>query len=1310
MKKTKDVEANFETVRSIVRSAQCDSTIVTAVDRLTSAALILSPLVLGPASVPLLALFDMKSDLIRHAHDAVRAIAGYRGDFLARSRSLAAAHAMITYSAFFEAMDRDLRPVLKKLKPTAKDRRLVVERSAEAAHYLRSVEDVGGRSIAYNAIAPVSLPHPSASFATEADDRHALYLRMTDTLSRVLEHLGGAETVVEIRPKLHHLPRTAVEVYFAQYLELMLEFQDFFGWATLYEAQKTQQMIGDLTEDARLAQLAVAGIDIGLESLRQAVTHLSSALPAPPRAGARAVIEDLAVIYRLGISERIITDTYDDPGDAPVIRYPTKAEAFVPQAYQTLEYTNQKIDLENEATWSELPAKDDLGVFLARYFDSPYSAWSALLVLGHPGSGKSLLTELIAARLMPPAYNVVRIELRDIEPDSDIQSQIEDQIRADTGHEINWVEFATELAGDPPLIILDGYDELLQATGRVFANYLDKVHRFQRREAMLQRPVRIMVTSRITLIDKAVIPASTAVVRLLEFDEDRRQAWTDVWNRTNAGYFDRTPVEPFTVPADARLLDLARQPLLLLMLAIYDSRDNELRQSRVDQTLLYHSLLHRFIARERGKGEAGAAFRALDQAGQDQMVEDDLNRLGVAAIGMFNRNALHIHRRDLDADIAYFGAEREVVVPAGAALTQADLLLGSFFFIHESRSRSGDRDDRSGGHSAAFEFLHNTFGEFLTADFVVRQVLRQTTVIRALRQSDALRQQLDVQLAQADDRWFAPLAFTSLHTRPVILSMIREWLPHRAELAGLAQADLVGCLHLIVTRQLRDTLTGTPAGWLSDGIAETKFERFAYLGHLAVYTFNLATLAAVAGEDGYTFDVPVEAGRPAGSEPAWDGLRNLWRSWFSLDGLAGAAALIEAKPGTDGVMVVRAKRDFGMPPGSLPLDLAHHLNTALGDEMGRALTGLAGADLMGWQPADLTALGEPLERLGAGRNEFLLPRTSRLMPGSHLVRDGWAAMMIRRRSFGAHLPLGAMSAHELLRAERRSDAAFDVISDLRPDLDVLIHLSDHEAGVVIENHALLQPQWLHDVIRAIANGDLSYPKHGGPDPDHFIAPIFYHLRRLQVTVEVSTIMTGLLRGGIVDRLGCRSLVEVLLFLRHRGLPRDQWSVIDVRLARRLSRWTDLRRVPEDSMVDLIHLVAAERPAMATRRHLVISASGALARRTTDHHQVSFTQFLAGFSLPEVRSVSRSSNFDYHQLFHRRSRLLAWIRSAVIRGDARYAARVLKEALSRAGRNAGALDASLRQLLDLDNEELADRRYTVGQRQDIDWLLRKLGRK
>lgn len=92
-----------------------------------------------------------------------------------------------------------------------------------------------------------------------------------------------------------------------------------------------------------------------------------------------------------------------------------------------------------------------------------------------------------------------------------------------------------------------------------------------------------MVTSRITLIDKAIIPENSTILRLLKFDESRRNRWVEIWNRTNESYFNvNNTINPFVLPQEknitkSSIIELAEQTLLLLMLAIYDSENNGLK-------------------------------------------------------------------------------------------------------------------------------------------------------------------------------------------------------------------------------------------------------------------------------------------------------------------------------------------------------------------------------------------------------------------------------------------------------------------------------------------------------------------------------------------------------------------------------------------------------------------------------------------------------------------------------------------------------------------------------------------------------------
>ena len=131
-----------------------------------------------------------------------------------------------------------------------------------------------------------------------------------------------------------------------------------------------------------------------------------------------------------------------------------------------------------------------------------------MIILGQPGSGKSLLTKVLSAQLMSNAYTVIRIPLREVNAEDGIDILVEDQIKKITNRSLStqgYGGFATQFKDRPLIIILDGYDELLQAKGNVFSGYLEKIRTFQQDQKSMGRAVRIIITSRITLIDKMCI-------------------------------------------------------------------------------------------------------------------------------------------------------------------------------------------------------------------------------------------------------------------------------------------------------------------------------------------------------------------------------------------------------------------------------------------------------------------------------------------------------------------------------------------------------------------------------------------------------------------------------------------------------------------------------------------------------------------------------------------------------------------------------------------------------------------------------------
>src|ERR1035441_7548602 len=150
---------------------------------------------------------------------------------------------------------------------------------------------------------------------------------------------------------------------------------------------------------------------------------------------------------------------------------------------------------------------------------------------------------------MSKHYTTIRVPLREVNAEAGIVAQIEEAIRHITHLSVDsWAKLSGTFKNTPLLVILDGYDELLQASGKVFSGYLKDVQVFQKNEAEQGRPVRVIVTSRVTLIDQATVPPGATILRLLEFDKNQRQRWVSIWNRTNLNYFREAKIEEFALP------------------------------------------------------------------------------------------------------------------------------------------------------------------------------------------------------------------------------------------------------------------------------------------------------------------------------------------------------------------------------------------------------------------------------------------------------------------------------------------------------------------------------------------------------------------------------------------------------------------------------------------------------------------------------------------------------------------------------------------------------------------------------------------
>ena len=719
-----------------------DSKIVTALDKVTGG-ILLGAAVTVPA---LLAWIEARAEFARLCQDLVRAFSERRSGLSRydRTQRLEAAHAVLVMTAYFEALAAvDLPFRFADLRLTKAEELVVADDGSVLSTGLASLTS------GLVKLGQAMIPEPGRPYESVlADLESAYYPRLSAAIAKFVRGLAVWDEISDtdrdrFDRALEGVPAGATGRYEQLFRALAVDFPEVAFWANLRGHQATRAEVGKLS--------------VALARLEQMLSDISTGRTTP---GATAV--DLADIYRKELEQPIA-----ESGDVPEgLMVPTLGEAYVPTRFRVRSLTFAE-SASDEAWWEQAHIRDDLEEFFVGYLTSPQATRTPLLVLGQPGSGKSVLTRVLAARLPVPDFLPVRVILRNVPADADIQEQIEHAVRATTGYRLDWPDLASSAGDALPVILLDGFDELLQATGVSQTDYLAKVADFQRREASVGRPAAVVVTSRTSVANRARAPEQSVALRLEPFDPERVTAWLKIWNTVNADRLKARGLLPLTPQVVLAHDELVGQPLLLLMLALYDADGNALQHLPADlqQGELYERLLRRFVRREVMRNRP-----SLPDGDIHTVIEDELRRLSIVAFAMFNRGSQWVTEANLDIDLAaVFGHSATPPVQAmRATLRAAEIVLGQFFFIHRSQAR---RDE---ARLETYEFLHASFGEFLVARFTA-QVLSDIAARHAASTMTLAAAPPD------DDLLHALLSFAVLSVRSSIIAFLAEAFTRLAE-------------------------------------------------------------------------------------------------------------------------------------------------------------------------------------------------------------------------------------------------------------------------------------------------------------------------------------------------------------------------------------------------------------------------------------------------------------------------------------------------------------------------------------------------
>jgi hypothetical protein len=742
-----------------------ESKVVAALSKLAGAGLV----ALSASGVPAaLGLFDLKNEVADLGQEAVKTLRKRLtglGRFK-RSELLEAAHAVLVVSAFFTALD-DLDAELETALNSASLELTGAEQAALATDKSQPGA-CGLADLAHELITPGQIPGLDMGMTDRGNGLRAYYNGLAHKVSRFATGTSTwderdettrdrwSQAITEI------LPSRALVRYEEQVTRLSGEFPEFAFWA---------HRVGIQTILSELRAVRKNTTELGT------ALHTATALLATAAYGSspEKVRSDLISRYR----EQVAKPVAGAAGTtADEVRLPPLQELYVTPSYRLLKPQSPATDgIERitETRWMQAPCHADLGAMVLEYLISTEAAQVPLVLLGQPGSGKSVFTQMLAAELDPRDYIVIRVELRAVPADTGIQQQIEAGLENLTGNPMPWSTLAQAAGSAQPVILLDGFDELLQASGVSHFDFLERVQEFQEREAELHRPVAVIVTSRTAVANQVRYPAGTPVARLEEFEDDQVSQWLSVWNHSNPA----RPLEAKTALAQG---ELARQPLLLFLLALFHSGGGNLTPG-ISQAHLFERLFNNFVERDIAKLD-----RNLTELQRQHAIQHDLDNLSMVAFAMFNRGRQSVTDADLIADLTSLQPENNGQArPAAraAALSIADRMAGRFFFrlfMHTDEATRGQHAMRS-----SYEFLHASFGEFLVGRWIVNELSRLGEQVR--RTADDPYPQ-----PPNDSKLHALLSVTVLSTREQrVLGFIEDLL------AGKSAVELVDLRKLIDT-------------------------------------------------------------------------------------------------------------------------------------------------------------------------------------------------------------------------------------------------------------------------------------------------------------------------------------------------------------------------------------------------------------------------------------------------------------------------------------------------------------------------------
>ena len=369
------------------------------------------------------------------------------------------------------------------------------------------------------------------------------------------------------------------------------------------------------------------------------------------------------------------------------------------------------IDLETELeNWLEKADKND----------------AIRLISGGPGSGKSSLTKMFAAKLAEQGnIRILFIPLHHFEPSDDLIEAVGKFVNLDNFLPHNPLD--SEYREDRLLIIFDGLDELAmrgKIGEKAAQDFVREVQRKVERFNQLKTSVQVLISGREVVVqsNETDFRKEGQILYVLPYflsenerkryvnpqnllEQDQRQLWWQFYGKASGKNYQGLPPEL----DQGNLTEITAQPLLNYLVALSVQRGKLKFTEETNLNTVYDDLLKAVYER----GWENYKHKAIQGIEEKEFVRI-LEEIALAAWHGKGRTTTvkeienHCNNSGLKNILTRFqqGFEED----SKASVTR---LLTAFYFRQSGNDNAGDR---------TFEFTHKSFGEYLIARRIVREV------------------------------------------------------------------------------------------------------------------------------------------------------------------------------------------------------------------------------------------------------------------------------------------------------------------------------------------------------------------------------------------------------------------------------------------------------------------------------------------------------------------------------------------------------------------------------------------------------------